>query len=106
MIILSNPILLVQSPLTIKTLPNVVISTFESEMEMFSRILKNIEASQEGFEPPTYSLEGCCSIQLSYWDLCMERVRSEEHTSELQSRFDLVCRLLLEKKSTERASRR
>src|SRR5437868_11543979 len=27
------------------------------------------------------------------------RVRSEEHTSELQSRFDLVCRLLLEKKN-------
>src|SRR5699024_11462208 len=26
------------------------------------------------------------------------RLRSEEHTSELQSRFDLVCRLLLEKK--------
>src|SRR5207249_11992690 len=26
------------------------------------------------------------------------RRRSEEHTSELQSRFDLVCRLLLEKK--------
>src|SRR5699024_12694668 len=25
-------------------------------------------------------------------------IRSEEHTSELQSRFDLVCRLLLEKK--------
>src|SRR5699024_12882313 len=24
-------------------------------------------------------------------------IRSEEHTSELQSRFDLVCRLLLEK---------
>src|SRR5699024_12093403 len=29
-----------------------------------------------------------------------EQVRSEEHTSELQSRFDLVCRLLLEKKKT------
>src|SRR5437868_13167977 len=27
--------------------------------------------------------------------------RSEEHTSELQSRFDLVCRLLLEKKNTK-----
>src|SRR5207247_10056712 len=27
-----------------------------------------------------------------------ERPRSEEHTSELQSRVDLVCRLLLEKK--------
>src|SRR5699024_11610533 len=28
-----------------------------------------------------------------------EPTRSEEHTSELQSRFDLVCRLLLEKKN-------
>src|SRR5437868_10583418 len=28
--------------------------------------------------------------------------RSEEHTSELQSRFDLVCRLLLEKKKNKR----
>src|SRR6185312_16747313 len=28
------------------------------------------------------------------------RLRSEEHTSELQSRSDLVCRLLLEKKKT------
>src|SRR5699024_9057329 len=27
-------------------------------------------------------------------------IRSEEHTSELQSRFDLVCRLLLVKKKT------
>src|SRR5699024_11751726 len=27
-----------------------------------------------------------------------EALRSEEHTSELQSRFDLVCRLLLDKK--------
>src|SRR5699024_12208850 len=27
-----------------------------------------------------------------------KKMRSEEHTSELQSRFDLVCRLLLEKK--------
>src|SRR5438067_9832550 len=31
--------------------------------------------------------------------------RSEEHTSELQSRFDLVCRLLLEKKNSTRATR-
>src|SRR5438874_9729857 len=32
--------------------------------------------------------------------------RSEEHTSELQSRRDLVCRLLLEKKNRTRASSR
>src|SRR5699024_11512361 len=30
--------------------------------------------------------------------VCQNVVRSEEHTSELQSRFDLVCRLLLGKK--------
>src|SRR5437868_12217876 len=30
--------------------------------------------------------------------------RSEEHTSELQSRFELVCRLLLEKKNRRNAS--
>src|SRR6267378_5351449 len=33
--------------------------------------------------------------------LCFAR-RSEEHTSELQSRRDLVCRLLLEKKKNTR----
>src|SRR5699024_11998292 len=32
-------------------------------------------------------------------------MRSEEHTSELQSRFDLVCRLLLEKKKETRTGR-
>src|SRR5437868_7346438 len=30
--------------------------------------------------------------------------RSEEHTSELQSRFDLVCRLLLEKKKKRKTN--
>src|SRR3989440_7684303 len=35
--------------------------------------------------------------QISYAVFCL---RSEEHTSELQSRSDLVCRLLLEKKKT------
>src|SRR5699024_12298902 len=41
-----------------------------------------------------------------YRYLYYEQERSEEHTSELQSRFDLVCRLLLEKKNTEKAKRR
>src|SRR5207247_4337349 len=39
-----------------------------------------------------------CSLQRRYQKLVEER--SEEHTSELQSRVDLVCRLLLEKKET------
>src|SRR5207249_12159353 len=33
---------------------------------------------------------------------CGTSPRSEEHTSELQSRFDLVCRLLLEKKKKKK----
>src|SRR5207249_11995997 len=33
-------------------------------------------------------------------------VRSEEHTSELQSRFDLVCRLLLEKKKKKKKKKK
>src|SRR5699024_12295129 len=35
------------------------------------------------------------------WPPCRGQRRSEEHTSELQSRFDLVCRLLLEKKKNK-----
>src|SRR5690625_6292365 len=38
--------------------------------------------------------DGCCL----FCPLCLELSRSEEHTSELQSRGHLVCRLLLEKK--------
>src|SRR5206468_12733192 len=34
-------------------------------------------------------------------EVMVAELRSEEHTSELQSRSDLVCRLLLEKKKTE-----
>src|SRR5438874_9048305 len=34
---------------------------------------------------------------------CPQNLRSEEHTSELQSRRDLVCRLLLEKKKNLQA---
>src|SRR2546422_7738070 len=38
------------------------------------------------------------------WNACWGS-RSEEHTSELQSRLHLVCRLLLEKKKEARATR-
>src|SRR5216683_6110014 len=39
-----------------------------------------------------------CLRQSSARPVPRRRPRSEEHTSELQSRSDLVCRLLLEKK--------
>src|SRR2546430_4107849 len=42
---------------------------------------------------------GACAQILGYDDLTPRgEVRSEEHTSELQSQSNLVCRLLLEKK--------
>src|SRR5438105_12347805 len=46
-------------------------------------------------------------LKLTYFDFDGGRgepageIRSEEHTSELQSRVELVCRLLLEKKKKE-----
>src|SRR5256885_11614153 len=43
--------------------------------------------------PPLPTASRCCSAAP-----CWPRDRSEEHTSELQSPCNLVCRLLLEKK--------
>src|SRR5699024_11231823 len=48
-----------------------------------------------------FLFEAITTIHLPHFKVVREnlgRIRSEEHTSELQSRFDLVCRLLLEKK--------
>src|SRR5438034_2029064 len=42
---------------------------------------------------PSPGLCAACSMPV-----CRSKERSEEHTSELQSHSDLVCRLLLEKK--------
>src|SRR5699024_11623187 len=52
----------------------------------FGKLLHIKEASPERETPPCAVFHKCGGC------------RSEEHTSELQSRFDLVCRLLLEKK--------
>src|SRR5699024_11345782 len=55
-----------------------------------------------------FGFYGCSAVAFRHDDLASTphprnprpvfHLRSEEHTSELQSRFDLVCRLLLEKK--------
>src|SRR5699024_11707613 len=51
--------------------------------------------------------EYVCVHPNDYTDfIIVESPRSEEHTSELQSRFDLVCRLLLEKKNKEKKYQR
>src|SRR2546429_6945917 len=47
------------------------------------------------------ALHGCLPAE-SLWPCRSIGRRSEEHTSELQSRLHLVCRLLLEKKKTDK----
>src|SRR5437868_11453997 len=60
--------------------------------------------------PGTAGLPPFISFSTSYPELDFSALRqrqflrSEEHTSELQSRFDLVCRLLLEKKKQKKYS--
>src|SRR5260221_1343637 len=45
---------------------------------------------------------GLCVARIVWVETCDPgNARSEEHTSELQSHSDLVCRLLLEKKKTQ-----
>src|SRR5438105_6493858 len=46
--------------------------------------------------------EKILEFHLKRWTTTFSRERSEEHTSELQSRVDLVCRLLLEKKKKKK----
>src|SRR2546422_5955200 len=50
---------------------------------------------EEGFAT---LVNGAVSIEPAFADANAGSMRSEEHTSELQSRLHLVCRLLLEKK--------
>src|SRR2546427_4276832 len=52
-------------------------------------------------EPSTYSYDDLARQNTAVWD-----GRSEEHTSELQSQSNLVCRLLLEKKKKKRKENR
>src|SRR5438105_11704774 len=56
------------------------------------------------FRPTTGSAcprRSASSLPVSRRNTSPRSSRSEEHTSELQSRVDLVCRLLLEKKKTQ-----
>src|SRR2546430_10697413 len=54
----------------------------------------------ETIQPRLLSKRQCDSNQHGSFDRPQFRGRSEEHTSELQSQSNLVCRLLLEKKKT------
>src|SRR5699024_12690520 len=68
--------------------------------DLLSVVVDHLDRLQVGVHPePAGEPGGAAGGQhvVRPGDVVTER-RSEEHTSELQSRFDLVCRLLLEKK--------
>src|SRR5699024_11953556 len=74
---------------------DVIVINFASGMPKPNIAIKNAIITRN-----TIGKTNCCtsSTLLTSEPNIAEIVRSEEHTSELQSRFDLVCRLLLEKK--------
>src|SRR5699024_11719587 len=69
--------------------------------------LKTTRVEVMGLEPLTLCLQSRCATNCAIPPCGFSPshrigvLRSEEHTSELQSRFDLVCRLLLEKKKQQ-----
>src|SRR5438874_7392175 len=66
---------------------------FRSVFNPRSQARTTLALTYDDAEPPV----AAASLRSS-----LDRDRSEEHTSELQSRRDLVCRLLLEKKNPSR----
>src|SRR2546425_9377742 len=62
------------------------------------RVREVLNPGNERPLPTTVRLEGLTVPHSGGYDLLNALVRSEEHTSELQSLAYLVCRLLLEKK--------
>src|SRR5438105_9262613 len=61
-----------------------------------------VEAFRKSRRPSCELLWSCGFPSSHSLHISFPPLRSEEHTSELQSRVDLVCRLLLEKKKTNR----
>src|SRR5260221_1136940 len=69
----------------------------------YTTLFRSIFAPNHNLVIPTNSIP--LEHNGSHKTLC-QNVRSEEHTSELQSHSDLVCRLLLEKKKKNTAKSR
>jgi len=72
------------------------------ETEITEKLTGAYAVRYENFEEYGDTLDWKVSARYDFTDtFALRATRSEEHTSELQSRSDLVCRLLLEKKKYE-----
>src|SRR2546429_7042309 len=71
----------------------------------YTTLFRSLEATASLFPPiqQTNALVHQAATILANPEYGNGQLRSEEHTSELQSRLHLVCRLLLEKKKKKRA---
>src|SRR5438874_3382570 len=70
----------------------------QAARHLFQQCIHIVEGKvSERFEPPWVAKAGTRK-PIVHQPAKFGEMRSEEHTSELQSRRDLVCRLLLEKK--------
>src|SRR2546421_8106894 len=71
------------------------------------RVMNRLKALYRGWAIPCTGTQVYAPHYRSEWlsKIREAGVRSEEHTSELQSRSDLVCRLLLEKKKKNTTQR-
>src|SRR5207249_10503570 len=70
-------------------------------LKVFAEVFRTFNKASKPFKIASFVKPPCdCAVARAALtkDAILNGFRSEEHTSELQSRFDLVCRLLLEKK--------
>src|SRR5690625_6142441 len=73
------------------------LSKFDNyELEKLDDFLPEEVLIEDGYAYQTFPHKHGCD---GHFGVRMKRIRSEEHTSELQSRGHLVCRLLLEEKN-------
>src|SRR5438105_9857423 len=71
----------------------------------YTTLFRSNQAKMQAQSATLATNTGAASLRQGNVDAAIAK-RSEEHTSELQSRVDLVCRLLLEKKKKKKKKRK
>src|SRR5437868_8485611 len=80
------------------SLYSIVRRLLNSSLFPYTTLFRSHEPHGSGIDRQALAGAHESGIRSGHSLLVNQIYRSEEHTSELQSRFDLVCRLLLEKK--------